>query len=53
MKNSHLYAVIIGSEILNRRRQDKHFEYLSLALQKKGFSLFASLTIKGTSKNHF
>jgi molybdopterin-biosynthesis enzyme MoeA-like protein len=42
----HFYAVIIGSEILNRRRVDKHFDYLSLALQDKGFSLFASLTIK-------
>jgi len=42
----HFYAVIIGSEILNRRRVDQHFDYLSLALQDKGFSLFASLTIK-------
>lgn len=45
-KAPHFYAVIIGTEILNRRREDKHFDYLSLALQKKGFSLFASLTIK-------
>ncbi len=45
-KEPHIYAVIIGSEILNRRRVDKHFDYLSLALEKKGFTLFASLTIK-------
>lgn len=43
---AHFYAVIIGSEILNRRRIDKHFDYLSLALQAKGLNLFASLTIR-------
>ena len=42
----NIYAVIIGSEILNRRRVDKHFDYLSLSLQEKGINLFASLTIK-------
>ena len=42
----HIYAVIIGSEILDLRRKDKHFEYLSSALKKKGFTLFSSLTIK-------
>jgi len=46
IQEPHIYAVIIGSEILNRRRVDKHFDYLSLALKKKGFTLFASLTIK-------
>jgi len=45
-KQAHIYAVIIGSEILDRRREDKHFDYLSKALEGKGFSLFASLTIK-------
>lgn len=45
-EDPHFYAVIIGSEILNRRRSDKHFDYLSKALAKKGFTLFASLTIK-------
>ncbi|MDF1881662.1 competence/damage-inducible protein A [Sulfurimonas sp. MAG313] len=45
-QNPHIYAVIIGSEILDRRRKDKHFDYLSQALAKRGFSLFASLTIK-------
>ncbi len=42
----NFYAVIIGSEILDRRRQDKHFDYLSKALQSKGFNLFASFLIK-------
>ncbi|HIC43117.1 MAG TPA: competence/damage-inducible protein A [Sulfurimonas sp.] len=46
MKEPNIYAVIIGSEILDRRREDKHFDYLSKALESKGFSLFASLTIK-------
>jgi len=46
IKEPNIYAVIIGSEILNRRREDKHFDYLSKALEVKGFSLFASLTIK-------
>ncbi len=42
----HFYAVIIGSEILDRRREDKHFAYLSQALEAKGFTLFASFLIK-------
>lgn len=46
LKEPHIYAVIIGSEILDRRREDKHFEYLSSALKDKGFTLFASFIIK-------
>ncbi len=46
MNHPHIYAVIIGTEILNRRRSDKHFEKLSTALAEKGFSLFASFVIK-------
>lgn len=42
----NIYAVIIGSEILNRRRDDQHFEYLSNALAKVGHTLFASFVIK-------
>lgn len=49
IKEPNIYAVIIGSEILNRRREDKHFDYLSKALEKKGFKLFASFTIKDDS----
>jgi len=46
IQNPNFYAVIIGSEILDRRRVDKHFDYLSRALQSKGFTLFASFLIK-------
>ena len=46
LREPHIYAVIIGSEILDRRREDKHFEYLSSALKKRGFTLFSSFIIK-------
>ena len=46
MSDSHIYAVIIGSEILNRKRVDKHFDFLSSALAKVGHNLFASLLVK-------
>ena len=39
------YALIIGTEILNRRRNDKHFEFLSRKLAKYGYTLKGSLTI--------
>jgi len=42
----NFYAVIIGTEILDRRREDKHFDYLTKALSAKGFKLFASFIIK-------
>jgi molybdopterin-biosynthesis enzyme MoeA-like protein len=42
----HFYAVIIGTEILNGRRTDKHFDFLANALNDRGFSLFASFIIK-------
>lgn len=40
------YACIIGSEILNGRRVDKHFEFLREALAKNGHTLYASFVIK-------
>ncbi len=46
MKNYNFYAVIIGSEILNRRRLDKHFDFLSKELNKYNHTLHASFTIK-------
>ncbi|MDD5717407.1 MAG: molybdopterin-binding protein [Sulfuricurvum sp.] len=46
MKTPHFYAVIIGSEILNGRREDKHFIYLRDALLRRGHTLFASFIIK-------
>ena len=42
----NFYAVIIGSEILNGRREDRHFAYLRDALLKKGYSLYGSFIIK-------
>lgn len=42
----NFYACIIGSEILNGRRVDKHFEFLKNELQKVGHELFASFVIK-------
>ena len=46
MKQIHFYAVIIGTEILNGRRADKHFSFLKSALAERGYSLFASFIIK-------
>jgi len=42
----NFYAVIIGTEILNGRRVDKHFTFLQAELQKYGHELFASFVIK-------
>jgi molybdopterin-biosynthesis enzyme MoeA-like protein len=46
MKTPHFYAVIIGSEILNGRREDKHFLYLRDTLLRRGHTLFSSFIIK-------
>ena len=42
----NFYTVIIGTEILNGRRQDKHFEFVKNELAKYGHELFASFVIK-------
>jgi molybdopterin-biosynthesis enzyme MoeA-like protein len=42
----NFYAVIIGTEILNGRREDKHFEFLKNELLKYGHELFATFIIK-------
>jgi len=42
----NFYQVIIGSEILNRRRKDKHFEFLSTELTALGEKLSASFIIE-------
>ena len=42
----HFYAVIIGTEILNGRRQDRHFAFITQALAKYGHTLFAAFTIR-------
>jgi len=42
----NFYAVIIGTEILNGRRQDKHFEFVKNELARYNHTLFASFVIK-------
>lgn len=42
----NFYALIIGTEILNGRRVDKHFEFVKSELQRYGHELFASFVIK-------
>ncbi len=46
----NFYAIIIGTEILNGRREDKHFSFLRDELKKYGHELFASFTIKDDEK---
>ena len=42
----NFYALIIGTEILNARREDKHFKFVQNELKKYGHELFASFIIK-------
>jgi molybdopterin-biosynthesis enzyme MoeA-like protein len=42
----NFYAVIIGTEILNARREDKHFIFLRDLLNSYGHTLFATFIIK-------
>ncbi len=46
----NFYAVIIGTEILNARREDRHFNFLRKELEKYGHELFASFIIKDDKK---
>ena len=46
MKSPHFYAVIIGTEILNGRRTDRHFEFLKTTVALYGHTLYASLVIR-------
>jgi len=46
MQEPRFFALIIGTEILNRRRVDAHFDFVSQALAKKGHKLTASFTIE-------
>jgi len=41
-----IFAVIIGTEILNGRREDKHFKFLRDELLKRGYTLDGSFIIK-------
>jgi len=40
------FTLIIGTEILNRRRTDKHFDFVTQALAKKGHKLSGSFIIE-------
>ena len=42
----NFYTIIIGTEILNGRRNDAHFEFVKNELSKYGHELFASFIIK-------
>jgi molybdopterin-biosynthesis enzyme MoeA-like protein len=42
----NFYTVIIGSELLNGRRVDKHFEFVNKELLKRGYEQKASFVIK-------
>jgi len=46
MSQPKFFALIIGTEILNRRRSDKHFDYLSSALLSRGHKLSGSFIIE-------
>ncbi len=42
----HFYLLIIGTEILNGRREDKHFRFVQSELKKYGHELFATFVVK-------
>ena len=42
----NFYALIIGTEILNSRREDKHFAFLREELAKYNHELFATFIVK-------
>jgi len=42
----NFYSIIIGSELLNGRRQDSHFEFVNSELIKRGWLHKASFIIK-------
>lgn len=45
-EKKHFYAVIIGSEILQNRRQDAHFTFIRDALLEKNYELYSVHIIK-------
>jgi molybdopterin-biosynthesis enzyme MoeA-like protein len=44
------YALIIGTEILNNRREDKHFKFIQSELAKYNHELIASFVVKDDVK---
>jgi molybdopterin-biosynthesis enzyme MoeA-like protein len=45
-----IFQVIIGTEILNGRREDSHFNFLKHLLLQRGYELFSSFIIKDEPK---
>jgi len=45
-KTPNFFTLIIGTEILNQRRQDAHFNFVSKALANKGYRLSGSFIIE-------
>jgi len=46
LSSPHFFALIIGTEILNRRRKDAHFDFVTKALAAKGHKLSGSFIIE-------
>ena len=46
MSEPRFFALIIGTEILNRRRADKHFDFITKALAQRGHKLSGSFIIE-------
>ena len=46
MKTPTFFTLIIGTEILNRRREDKHFDFVTQELLKRGHKLTGSFIIE-------
>ncbi len=46
IKNPSFYTVIIGTELLNGRRKDAHFEFVNKELKKRGWEQKANFVIK-------
>jgi len=46
MLEPKFFTLIIGTEILNRRRTDKHFDFVTQALEKKSHKLSGSFIIE-------
>jgi len=46
MREHTFFALIIGTEILNRRRVDAHFDFVTEALKEKGYTLRGSFIIE-------
>jgi len=46
MSEPKFFVLIIGTEILNRRREDAHFDFVSKVLADKGHKLTGSFTIE-------